>query len=156
RSVFLRVAESDGDIYLDLCDPEWRVVRISPRGWEIVNGEPPIVFRRGRGMAALPIPIREGTLSTLRQFVNVGSEQQFTLLVGWMLAALRPPGQPCPILTFSGEQGSAKSTAERVCRALVDPNLVPLRAAPRDQRDLAISARNAWVVALDNLSHLPR
>jgi hypothetical protein len=30
---------------------------------------------------------------------------------------------------------------------------VPLRAAPRDLRDLMISASNAWVVSFDNLSH---
>ena len=40
-------------------------------------------------------------------------------------------------------------------RALIDPNTAPLRAAPRDGRDLIIAATNGWVIALDNLSTVP-
>ena len=39
-------------------------------------------------------------------------------------------------------------------RALIDPNMAPLRAEPREARDLAITAQNGWVLAFDNLSHL--
>jgi hypothetical protein len=58
-------------------------------------------------------------------------------------------------LAVNGEQGSAKSTLGRVARALIDPNVAPLRRPPRDERDLMIAARNGWVVALDNLSGIP-
>jgi hypothetical protein len=40
-------------------------------------------------------------------------------------------------------------------RALIDPNVAALRSSPRDERDLVIAATNGWVIALDNLSHLP-
>jgi len=53
-----------------------------------------------------------------------------------------------------GEQGSAKSTAARVLRRLLDPNSTPLRSLPREERDLAIAARNGWLIALDNVSAL--
>jgi hypothetical protein len=43
----------------------------------------------------------------------------------------------------------------RVLRALVDPNTAALRTTPRDERDLVIAANNGWLMALDNLSHLP-
>ncbi len=59
------------------------------------------------------------------------------------------------MLVLHGEQGSAKSTLVRILRALIDPNTAALRAAPRDERDLVIAARNSWCLALDNLSHLP-
>jgi hypothetical protein len=39
--------------------------------------------------------------------------------------------------------------------ALIDPNMSPLRAEPREIRDLMISATNGWCVALDNISYLP-
>jgi hypothetical protein len=55
-----------------------------------------------------------------------------------------------------GEQGSAKSSLARLIRSLVDPNLLPLRAAPRDEGDLLIAARNSAVIAYDNLSSMPR
>jgi len=40
-------------------------------------------------------------------------------------------------------------------RALIDPNTAPLRTAPRDERDLMITATNSWVINLDNLSGIP-
>jgi hypothetical protein len=76
------------------------------------------------------------------------------LLLSWLAAALRPTG-PYPVLILQGEQGSAKSTAQRILRALADPSTVPLRTTPREERDLLIAATNGWVVSFDNLSGLP-
>jgi hypothetical protein len=59
-------------------------------------------------------------------------------------------------LCLHGEQGSAKSTTARVLRSLIDPNTAPIRAEPRDTRDLAIAANNGWMVCLDNISSMPR
>ena len=59
------------------------------------------------------------------------------------------------MLVLSGEQGSAKSTFSGILRALVDPNTAPLRALPREDRDLFIAATNGHVLAFDNVSGLP-
>jgi hypothetical protein len=56
---------------------------------------------------------------------------------------------------LQGEQGSAKSTVERLLRALVDPSTAPLRTTPRNERDLIIAASNSRCVAFDNISNLP-
>src|SRR5262249_56517564 len=40
-------------------------------------------------------------------------------------------------------------------RALLDPNTAPLRALPREDRDLFIAASNGHVLAFDNVSGLP-
>ena len=66
---------------------------------------------------------------------------------------MRPTG-PYPVLILQGEQGTAKSTAAKVLRLLIDPSAAPLRTAPLDERDLMIAARNGWIIALDNLSGL--
>jgi len=153
RPVFCRLAEVEGAIYLDLGDAAWRAVALRPGSWEVV-AEPPVRFRRARGLLALPEPVRGGSIEELRRWVNVASEEDWRLLVGWLLAALRPTG-PYPVLCLFGEQGSAKSTTARLLRALVDPSTSPLRAEPRDVRDLLIGATNSWVIALDNLAHLP-
>ena len=71
-----------------------------------------------------------------------------------LLAALRSDG-PYPALVLTGEQGSAKSMCARLLSSLVDPQDAPLRSAPRDERDLFIAARNAHVLAFDNLSVVP-
>ena len=55
--VHIRIAEHNGAIYLDLGDDEWRAVKITEAGWEIVS-DPPVKFRRPNGMLPLPEPQR--------------------------------------------------------------------------------------------------
>lgn len=74
--------------------------------------------------------------------------------MAWLVAAFRSEG-PYPVLILQGEQGTAKSTAQRILRAIVDPSTTPLRTTPREMRDLMIAANNGWVVSFDNLSGLP-
>ena len=103
-------------------------------------------------MRSLPDPCAGGSLEDLRDFVNV-SDEEWPLYIAWLVAALRPSG-PFTVMLIHGEQGSAKSTAARVARAIVDPNEAPVRREPRDGRDLVVAARNGWVVAYDNVSSL--
>jgi hypothetical protein len=151
--VYVRVAPTpDGGTFLDLGRPTWEVAQITSTGWEIIS-HPPVHFIRSRGMDPLPIPERGGTLDTLKRFVNV-ADDDWPLFIAWITAAMRPAG-PYPVLTLCGEQGTAKSTTGRFARAVVDPHMSPLRSEPRENRDLMIGASNGWMLAFDNLSHLP-
>jgi hypothetical protein len=67
---------------------------------------------------------------------------------------LRADG-PYPLLALSGEQGSAKTLLSKMLRALVDPNVAPVRALPRENRELFITAHHGHVLAFDNLTDLP-
>src|SRR5438093_1958573 len=154
-AVHTRIAMVDDRIYLDLANERWEAVEISKIGWCVVRN-PPVRFRRPRGLLPLPTPEPSGRVEELRRFANLpqGHESQWTLLAAWLLGCLRPIG-PHPILVLHGEQGSAKSTVARILRALVDPSAAPLRVEPKDIRDLMIAARNSWIIALDNISYLP-
>jgi hypothetical protein len=149
RPVFIRVGELDGKLYLDLGDDAWRAVEIDGGGWRVIEN-PPVRFRRAAGMQPLPVPARGGSVETLRRFLNVQSDADFVLVVAWALACLRNRG-PYPVIVLSGEQGSAKSTFSAILRALLDPNTAPLRALPREDRDLFIAASNGHVLAFDNV-----
>src|SRR5215469_16231220 len=140
-------------LYLDLGDATWRAVEIDTTGWRVVDN-PPVRFRRASGMQPLPVPIQGGSITALRSFLNVQTDSDFVLVVAWALAVLRNRG-PYPVLVLSGEQGSAKSTFSAILRALLDPNTAPLRALPREDRDLFIAASNGHVLAFDNVSWLP-
>ena len=153
RIVYIRVGGLGGRIYLDLCDATWRAVEIDAAGWRVIDN-PPVRFRRAAGMQPLPVPVAGGSVETLRSFLNVQSDADFVLVVAWALACLRDRG-PYPVLALSGEQGSAKSTFSAILRALIDPNTAPLRALPREDRDLFIAASNGHVLAFDNVSGLP-
>ena len=152
RTVFCRLVENDGVIYLDLGNEHWEAVAIGPDEWKIVSN-PPVKFHRPRGMAALPYPQPGGDLTKLRQFLNITRDIDWILIVSWLLSSLRPTG-PYTILALHGEQGSSKTTASRMLRSLIDPNESPVRAAPRNERDLMIATSNAWCLAFDNLSGL--
>ena len=153
RKVDVRVSGLDDRLYLDLGDDTWRAVEIDVNGWRVIEN-PPVRFRRAGGMKALPVPVSGGSIGTLRSFLNVQSENDFVLVVAWVLACLRNRG-PYPVIVLSGEQGSAKSTFSAILRALIDPNTAPLRALPREDRDLFIAANNGHLLAFDNVSGLP-
>ena len=152
RTVHVRIAEHQGHIYLDLADMAWRAAEIGPEGWRIV-AEPPVRFRRPPGLLPLPTPQRGGSLEQLTSLLNLPSQDALVLVTAWLLAALRPGG-PYPLLVIAGEQGSAKTVLSKILRALVDPNVAPVRTLPREERDLFIAANNGHVLAFDNLSAL--
>jgi hypothetical protein len=153
RAVHVRLAEHAGHIYLDLADECWRAVEIGPSGWCII-GSPPVRFRRAARMLPLPLPKVGGSIEELASFLNLPGRNDFILVVAWLLATLRAGG-PYPVLAISGEQGSAKTVLSKLLKDLVDPNVAPVRALAREERDLVIAANNSHVLAFDNLSGLP-
>jgi hypothetical protein len=138
--------------YVDLGDPSWAAVEITPEGCRVVD-QAPVWFRRTSGMRPLPRPAFGGSIDLLKKYVNL-SDTGVLLLIAWITAALRPYG-PFPILVLTGEQGSAKSTMARVARQLIDPSAVPLRALPRSQQDMMIEAHNSWLLVYDNVCSIP-
>jgi len=153
RTVHIRVTEHDARTYLDLADKEWRAVQIGPDGWEVVIS-PPVRFRRAAGMLPLPIPQKGGSIEVLAALLNLSTPDEFVLVVAWLLAALQRGG-PYPLLVIAGEQGAAKTMLTKIVRSLIDPNVAPTRAPPREERDLMIAANNGHILAFDNLSGLP-
>jgi len=151
KPVYTRIVEHGGKIYLDLCNSAWSIVEITAKGWQEIPS-PPIHFVRSRGMTALPTPQAGGDINELRDFLNTTNDD-WPLLLAWLIGAFMPKG-PFPVLVLTGEQGSAKSTVARIIRSLVDPSTIPLRSLPKDERDLAISAGNSWIISFDNVSYL--
>jgi hypothetical protein len=157
REVSLRVAGdafTGEQIFVDLGTEDWQSIKVTPGEWESTRS-PDAQFRRVQSMKALPQPIApEGNahpLSLLREHVRVKSDEDFALLLAWMVQALRPEG-PYPVLVMTGEQGSGKTTTAKMIRSLVDPSHIPTRSAPRQEEDLVVAAENAWVLAFDNMS----
>jgi hypothetical protein len=153
HEVHTRIAGHDGAVYIDLCDRTWNVVQVTVNGWRVVN-QVPVKFARRRGMLPLPIPVKGGHVNELRALLNAERDDDWALILAWLIGALSPTG-PFAILAFLAEFGGGKSTVAAMLRALVDPNAAPIRSEPKDARDMFIAATNGWVIALDNLSHIP-
>jgi len=152
KQIAIRVAEYDEKIYLDLHDRDRRAVEIDGCGWRVVSN-PPVKFVRPPGMHGLPEPVTGGSVNDLRPFLNVANDDEFMMIIAFVLMAYHPHG-PYPVLGIHGGGGAAKSTAARLIRALIDPNDSPLRATPKGQRDLMIMATKSRILGFDNESEL--
>lgn len=153
QEVYTRVAEHDGNVYIDLTNPGHQVVEIDSTGWRVLDN-PPVKFRRSTGMLPLPQPVTTGSLEKLRPLINSEGDETWVLDVAWLVGAMNPSG-PYPISVDLGEQGAAKSTRQLIKRSTIDSVKAPLRSTPRDTRDLMIAARHGWIICFDNLSYLP-
>jgi energy-coupling factor transporter ATP-binding protein EcfA2 len=150
----VRVGRAGDEIVVDVGDRAGRALVVSQSGWNLIDRSP-IAFRRASGLSdALPEPSRGG--ATFNDLANVlglspyGDE--IALLEGWCAAAL-VPDIAHPILCLRGEQGSGKSTIARALIGLVDPSPAALRSVP-SLRDWHTSAKNQWIVGLDNVSRV--
>lgn len=149
EAVYLRVGETEGGIVLDAGTPEWDAYVVTANGWGRA-AHPGVHFRRAGKPRPLPSAASHSDFRLLWRHVNVAVEHR-VLVAAWLLAALRPCG-PYPLLALVAEQGSGKSYTTRTLKSLADPSSSPLRAPPRDERDLLVAAVSSWVLALDNLS----
>ena len=148
-----RVARHDGAIWYDLADEDWRAVRITGKGWNVV-ADPPILFRRYSHQRPQPEPVRDGDLRELLRFVNLSDPSQELLLLVYTVCCFLPD-IPHPIPVLHGPQGSAKTTLFRMLRQLVDPSAVDVLSFPRDATELVQQLSHHWAPYYDNVSTLP-
>jgi hypothetical protein len=153
NQAYLRIARLEDRIYIDLGNDKWEAVEITPDGWMVITN-PPVKFRRTKNTGELPYPTSGGSLEQLKPFVNP-TEDGWTLIQGCLLDCIKGVG-PYYILIATGEQGSAKSSMFRFCRAVIDPvKLAPLASLPREERDLGIDGQSEYMLCYDNVSFLP-
>ena len=150
ETTFTRVGQCGDEIYLDLCNDAWQAIRITPDGWQIVD-QCPVRFVRHSGMQVLPMPLAGGSIDQLRPLLNLPDDDAWILIVSWIFGTLSPAGA-YPLLVLSGEHDSAKSSACRMARQVIDPSATPLRSPPRDEEDLIVAAQRTHILGYDNLS----
>ncbi|WP_298963886.1 ATP-binding protein [uncultured Roseibium sp.] len=146
----MRTGWVNGASWLDLCDDNWCAVKITANGWEVVE-HPPVKFVRSETMAPLPVPEAGHLIEEFRGHVNA-DDNDYSLIVAWLVAALWGRASAYPVLALGGEQGSGKTTMARMLRTLADPSAVPALALPKDERDLFVQAMSGHTLSFDNVS----
>jgi hypothetical protein len=146
-------------IYIDLCNDSGEVVEVTKRGWKvIIPTDEKIFFRRSPGMKPLPAPVhtpiekRWDTWDEFKKILAIGDEAGFVMCISWVLGCLRPPVMPYAALCVSGFQNSGKTEKCRMLRALFDPHTDDMGSVPDTNRELAVQAKNRFVLGYDNLS----
>ncbi len=149
----LRSHWSEKCVVIDLANDDDEVVVIDENGW-LVTTFSPVKFIRHPSMQPLPAPAQEGNLHALRPFVNLEGEEDYALLVAWIIGTFGPG--PFPLLALTGDPGSAKSTLSTILRKLVDPATPPTAAFPKSEEDLVVAAQANRALVFDNLARLSR
>lgn len=156
-NVYLRIAEVDNTIYLDLCNDKRQVLKITGEGFEVLD-DSPVLFRRSDDMAELPIPIFNNQLDYLKlgNYLNVASLDDLNMIVSFLLASFRP-NVPKPILNLTGEAGTGKSMNTRLIRNFIDPaKQKDLLKKEIDSVELPVAANSQYLLAFDNLSGISK
>jgi len=146
RKVGYRVARYDKGIVLDLGTADGRAVVVGPTGWTTRRSSP-VLFRRTQLTAALPEPVRGGSVDELWPLLNVLPEDQ-PLVLAWLVASFIPD-LPHPILLLRGQQGTAKTSTGSALISLVDPSAANLRSLPTSGDGYAVQANGSWIVGFD-------
>jgi hypothetical protein len=150
---FIRNGYDGQNIYVDLGQDVPRCVKITAEDpWTIIE-KPPIIFKRtgGGSQRPLPHPTIGGSVDALRQFINVADDNQWVLLVAWLLNTFNPFGT-YPILLIQGGEGSAKSTAASILRRIIDPAVPELLMYPKSPETIITDAYHNFLLTYDNLS----
>ena len=152
RYFFLRIGGSGLPVYLDLADGTGRAVEIDASGWRIVD-HPSVIFLQPPGMLPLPHPVPgTGNIDLLKKFLKV-APKQWPLIPAWLVNIFRIFG-PHVILANIAQHGVGKTLGSTCLRQIVDPNIAPLRAEPRSERDLVIASSKSIIAAFDNISYV--
>lgn len=151
RCLSLRVAKTDKGIEIDLNNQTGQCVLVSRDGWKVTK--PESYFYRPDSLEALPVPQKGGALGLFKKHLNVASDNDLLLMVGFMVMCFRPQG-PYPLLILQGEQGCAKSTTTAMIKALTDPAKGAKRGMMGSERDIYVAAQNNHLLSFDNLSGL--
>ena len=152
--LYVRCAKGeDGAFYIDLCDDDWRVARITSQGWEIIK-EPPILFRRYSHMKSLEVlPGKDSDWKEYIDSLNLSDDNDKIILTGYVGTAL-VPGIPHPIPIPTGPQGSAKSSLCEAVRILVDNSELLTLSLPRDNGELNQQLSHHYMPIYDNVREL--
>ena len=148
-----RVMPVPGGVEVDIGDSEHTRVRVTAGKVEIVTSGSQTLFWRPPGMLALAMPAAIGDTRLLKKYVNL-HPVGYVLWLGWVTYTIATPKKASskfPILDFTGGEGSGKSLLAKLTQRLIDPNRVGLQRLPKTEKDFAVAAQSAHVLAFDNL-----
>jgi hypothetical protein len=167
----LRVAWNNPDtteaIYYDLSDEKNRCIKVTREGWQIVENQTDVLFRRYDHLKPQIEPITTTTfdiidiiddkmfnelISLFNLKTNKDNVEDIKLLLKCYIISLFIPDIPKPILLLHGEQGGTKSTFQELVQMLVDPSNTQTLTFPRDTNEFIQQLSHNYIAYYDNVS----
>jgi hypothetical protein len=143
----------DHDIIIDLSNSDNEAVVLNSKGWRVMETD--TKFRRTNTMMSLPDPARNGDPNLIFDYVNLSNEEDRLLFLSW-LCLLPMMNIVRPMIAFTGEAGSAKTSSARFTRMVFDP-ASPLESTSKmTQDDLSVAFYHNPIVFFDNMGKIPK
>ena len=141
-------------VALDLANPAGDCIEISAAGWKTASALSH-AFTRDSAMGPLPEPQQpeDGALDQFRVLLNIPDGNPWTRVLSFLTAAVTGLG-PCPILVLEGPTGSAKTTAARMLKALLDPTASTPGPLPSGVSALRKQAAENRVLIFDDVHRI--
>lgn len=151
-----RIAQAGEAIYYDLADEAGDIVEVTATGWQVLTSGP-VRFRQKEDAARQVMPVRASLekIPSLFAFVNI-QDPSDQLLFEVTLVTCLIQEIAHPVINLIAGEGSAKTTASRVLKALIDPSAADLMKFPTKQLDLGLICSQNRLVAFDNMGDISR
>ena len=151
--------QGQDEIYYDLCNPDWEMVRITRDGWDIVKHSPKILFKRHAISNAQVYPKRDYPPDILEQFtkltnLNQDDEDNKILAEVYLISLFLLANLPKPIMNPYGSKGSGKTTYQEMLKQVVDPSGVLTTSFPNSLPELAQVISHQYLTIFDNVSEI--
>jgi len=157
--IYNRVAMVNNEIYYDLCSIDWKAVKISKKGVEVVFlGTDTPIFTRSVKQTEQTRPNLKVHGDALGELVRLLRIQDCKTIFLVHLISLLLEKYAMPIMAITGEQGSIKSTISAAVKRIIDPSGTTLEdntnKMPKNSDDLNILLYNKYCCVFDNVSYI--
>lgn len=154
--IYNRIAMVDDSIFYDMCTSDWRIIEITSNGWNTIPmDEDTPMFERKQQQTKQVDPISSDInynalnemCSLLR--IKLADRMMFKIhLVSFFIEKY-----PIPIMIFTGDQGSIKTTLMQTVKMIVDPSAQLSSRLHKKMEDISIHLYNRYLSAFDNISN---
>jgi hypothetical protein len=174
-TLHLRIAWGNPDttdsIYYDLSDDKNRCVKITKDGWQIVENQIDVLFRKYNHLKPQVEPISTFAVGMddmdskddkmFDEFISLfnlktnnkeNTIEDIKFLLKCYIISLFIPEIQKPILLLHGEQGGAKSTFQELLKMLFDPSIITTLTFPRDSNEFIQQLSHNLIAYYDNVS----
>ena len=159
EKVYKRVAFSNNEIFYDLGNRKWDIIKITSDAVTISeHGDDNLLFYRSANQCEQVKPnldFNGNPLEELSKLTRIYGELFKVHLISHFIENI-----PTPIMVFVGMQGSVKSTVSALTKLIVDPSGTKLEDQlshfPKSSDDLNIHLANNYLTAFDNVSYISK
>ena len=153
QTIFNRIAMENDCIYYDPTWEDWKIIKIDSKGYKIIDAalDTPLFERKQHQAPPVkPEKVDYDALVKLCDWLRIKQTDRFIFKVH--LVSLFLEKYPMPIMVFTGEQGSIKTTITGTVKMIVDPSSQEHLEIPDKPDDMVIQMYNRYLSAFDNIT----